>query len=111
MAPFSGQGRLGRLPLDSQMLNFWRAGTGNRTRINSLEGCGFTTKLCPQWCVNQVNSLSSGDHICNRFARRFRRLLAGPTQGTWEIRMVILALVAIPCPAWVCTGANRSWLK
>ena len=23
------------------------AGSGNRTRINSLEGCGFTTKLCP----------------------------------------------------------------
>lgn len=24
------------------------AGSENRTRINSLEGYGFTTKLCPQ---------------------------------------------------------------
>ena len=24
-----------------------KAGSGNRTRINSLEGYGFTTKLCP----------------------------------------------------------------
>ena len=27
---------------------FNKAGSGNRTRINSLEGCGFTTKLCPR---------------------------------------------------------------
>ena len=25
-----------------------KAGSENRTRINSLEGYGFTTKLCPQ---------------------------------------------------------------
>jgi hypothetical protein len=28
---------------------FREAGGGNRTRINSLEGCGFTTKLRPQF--------------------------------------------------------------
>ncbi len=25
----------------------FKAGSGNRTRIDSLEGYGFTTKLCP----------------------------------------------------------------
>jgi hypothetical protein len=29
---------------------YLKAGSENRTRINSLEGYGFTTKLCPQ-CI------------------------------------------------------------
>ena len=33
--------------LSYRPINLYGAGEGNRTLINSLEGCGFTTKLHP----------------------------------------------------------------
>jgi hypothetical protein len=33
--------------LSYRPIKFEKAGDENRTRINSLEGCGFTTKLHP----------------------------------------------------------------
>ena len=33
-----------------------QAGDENRTRDNSLEGCGFTTKLHPQYCGGRTRT-------------------------------------------------------